>query len=273
MTRIALVGVDFTSRPTRAKPIVVAHGTREGGAVRLERLVSYRDASGYARWLAEPGAWVGGFDLPFGLPRTLVESLGWPTDWLALMRHVAALPRAALRETFAAYCAARPAGAKFAQRACERPAGSSPAMKWVNPPVAYMLHAGVMPLVDAGVLVAGHRSEGDPRRVALEAYPGLLARDVLGRRPYKSDERAKQTPARRAARADLVGAIGRGHPRVGLRLVFGHDQRDALVDDASGDSLDASLCLLAAGRAATEARWGWPEGVDPLEGWIAGARG
>lgn len=269
---IQVVGVDFTSRPTRRKPIVVAHGERRGDAVRLERIASYADASGYARWLGEPGRWVGGFDLPFGLPRELVESLGWPTDWLALMRHVAALPRAALREIFAAYCAARPAGAKFARRACEAPAGSSPAMKWVNPPVAYMLHAGVMPLVDAGVHIAGHRADGDPCRVALEAYPGLLARDVLGRRSYKSDERAKQTAGRRRAREELVDSLERGHARLGLRLAQDSAQRASLIDDASGDRLDAVLCLLAAGWAAVQPRRGWPAHADPLEGWIAGAR-
>ena len=65
-------------------------------------------------------------------------------------------------------------------------------MKWVNPPVAYMLHAGVPPLIAAGVHLPGHH-DGDAARVALEGYPGLLARELIGRRSYKSDERARQT--------------------------------------------------------------------------------
>lgn len=37
-------------------------------------------------WLSRTDqAWVGGFDLPFGLPRGLVQTLGWPTDWAACM--------------------------------------------------------------------------------------------------------------------------------------------------------------------------------------------
>jgi hypothetical protein len=46
-------------------------------------------------------------------------------------------------------------------------------------------------------------------------------------------------------------------------------KRDALVDDASGDRLDAVLCLVQApGRTAGTAAV-WPAGgVDPLEGWI-----
>ena len=38
--------------------------------------------------------------------------------------------------------------------------------------------------------------EGDPTRVALEAYPGLLARELIGARSYKSDAVAKQTAER-----------------------------------------------------------------------------
>ena len=48
-------------------------------------------------------------------------------------------------------------------------------MKWVNPPVVLMLHAGAPRLLAANVTLPGlHR--GDPSRIALEAYPGMLAR-------------------------------------------------------------------------------------------------
>ena len=42
-------------------------------------------------------------------------------------------------------------------------------MKWINPPVAYMLHAGVPLLLAAGVHLPGLHT-GMPG-VALEAYP------------------------------------------------------------------------------------------------------
>jgi hypothetical protein len=270
MTPTRVAGVDFTSRPTRRKPITVALGSSAGGVVRLERVDAHVDFDGFAAWLRQPGPWVAGFDFPFGLPRELVETLGWPRDWPALVRHYAALERAAIRATFAAFCAARPAGRKFAHRACDGPAGSSPSMKWVNPPVAYMLHAGVPLLLDAGVDLPGlHR--GDPGRVALEAYPGLLAREVLGRRSYKSDTAAKQDDARLIARKDLLGALEQGRTRLGLRLQASPGQHDALVADASGDRLDAVLCLLQAAWAAGQPAYGVPAGVDRLEGWIASA--
>jgi hypothetical protein len=228
--------------------------------------------AGFGTWLAQPSKWVGGFDFPFGLPRELVEHLGWPLQWRNCIDHYASLSRSDIRTTFAAFCDARPAGSKFANRAFDKRAGSSPSMKWVNPPVAYMLHAAMPSLLAAGVHIPGLH-EGDRGRVALEAYPGLLARELIGRRSYKSDEKAKQTPERLIARKDLLTALEIGRTRLGLRLKLTHAQRDALVQDASGDSLDAALCLVQAAWAQRQGapRYGLPEHLDPLEGWIVTA--
>ncbi len=270
MSFTTLAGIDFTSRPTRRKPITVAIGQSDGASVRLARLDRHVSFESFAAWLRTPGPWLGAFDFPFGLPRELVETLAWPREWAALMSHYAALSREQIRATFAAFCDARPVGAKFAHRACDVPAGSSPSMKWVNPPVAYMLHAGVPLLIAAGVhMPALH--EGDATRVALEAYPGLLARELIGARSYKSDAVAKQTAERLIARKDLIEALEQGRTRLGLRLRLTHAQRDALAADASGDELDAVLCLVQAAWAAREPGYGLPAQIDPLEGWIVSA--
>lgn len=271
MTNPLLIGVDFSCSPSRRKPVVLAQGTLQSAeVVRLGQLECLPTLPSFGAWLRQTPGWLGAFDFPFGLPRELVETLGWPGAWAPLMQHYRGLSRADIRETFAAFCDARPAGKKFAHRACDGPAGSSPSMKWVNPPVAYMLHAGVPLLVDAGAHLPG-LSDGDPQRVALEGYPGLLAREVLGARPYKSDEKAKQTPERLIARKDLVNALELGQNRLGLRLRLSHAQREALVADASGDSLDAVLCLMQAAWAHGQPRWGLPAAIDPLEGWIVTA--
>ena len=267
-----LVGCDFSSTPTRRKPILLAIGAASGGRVQLTRLEKFESLAAFADWLRAPHAWIGGFDFPFGLPRELVEHLGWPTGWRDCMRHYASLTRPQIRETFAAFCAARPAGSKFAHRRFDRLAGSSPSMKWVNPPVAYMLHAAVPLLLEAGVHIPGLQ-QGDPQRVALEAYPGLLARELIGRRSYKSDEKAKQTPDRLIARKDVITALDQGRTRLGLRVRELQAQADALAGDASGDSLDAVLCLVQAAWAAQHGapRYGLPADLDPLEGWIVSA--
>ena len=269
-TRLALAGIDFTSRPTRRKPITVAIGHVQQGAVRLARIDEHLTFESYAAWLRSPGPWLGVFDLPFGLPRELVQTLGWSTEWLPLMRHYAALSRAQIRDTFAAFCDARPAGQKFAHRATDGPAGSSPSMKWVNPPVAYMLHSGVPLLIDAGVHLPGLH-DGDTTRIAIEGYPGLLARELIGQRSYKSDDKAKQTPERLIARIDMVDALDRGATRLGLRLKLTHAQREELIADASGDRLDAVLCLVQSAWASAQPEYGLPATADPLEGWIVSA--
>jgi len=267
---LRLLGVDFTSAPTRRKPITIAHGSRHGTLLRLGGIEAAASFEAFDVVLARPGPWLGAFDLPFGLPRELVESLGWPRDWPGLMQHYAQLSRAEIRSTFAAFCAARPVGAKFAHRGCDAPAGSSPSMKWVNPPVAFMLHAGVPRLVAAGVTLAGLH-EGDPQRVALEGYPGLLARELIGARSYKSDDRARQTAERLIARKDIVDALEQGRSRLGLRLKLSHAQRDDLVADATADRLDAVLCLVQAAWASAQPEHGLPPQRDRLEGWIVSA--
>jgi hypothetical protein len=248
---------------------VLALGSNARGTVVLAGLEKIDTLAGFASWLARPREWVGGFDFPFGLPRELVEHLGWPRQWRECIEHYASLSRPDIRTTFAAFCDARPAGSKFANRAFDKLAGSSPSMKWVNPPVAFMLHAAVPSLLAAGVHIPGLH-EGDRGRMALEAYPGLLARELIGRRSYKSDERAKQTPDRLIARKDLLTALEMGRTRLDLRLKLTHAQGDALVQDASGDSLDAVLCLVQAAWAQRHGapRYGLPDDLDPLEGWI-----
>ena len=267
-----LVGCDFSSAPSRRKPIVLAFGAATKGRVSLARLERIESLDGFDHWLRQPESWLGAFDFPFGLPRELIEHLGWPLRWPELMRHYANLGRAEIRDTFAAFCDARPVGGKFAHRASDVPAGASPSMKWVNPPVAYMLHAGAPRLLGAGVHLPGLHA-GDLSRVALEGYPGLLAREVLGHRSYKSDDRKKQTAERLIARKDLITALEMGQTRLALRLKLTHAQRDALVDDASGDSLDATLCLMQAAWAQARHaeganNYGLPAGLDALEGWI-----
>ena len=273
-----LYGVDFTSAPTSKKPITVATlDSLAGDRLALVAIELLSDWASFEAFLARRGPWVGAFDFPFGLPRTLVETLGWPRDWRDLMGHYASLDRASIRTLFKAYCDARPVGSKFAHRATDAPAGSSPSMRWVNPPVAWMMHAGVPRLIAAGVCIPG--LDDDPRRVdltrvALEGYPGFIARSIT-RASYKSDTRARQTAARRDERARMVAALERGAHRLTIRVSFDDEQRARLIDEGSADRLDAVLCAVQAAWAwqrkeEGDTRYGLPAGIDAIEGWIVG---
>jgi hypothetical protein len=270
--RRAILGVDFTSAPRAAKPIVVARGRLAAGAFRLEALERLEGWPAFERLLAARGPWIGGFDFPFGLPRAAVRDLGWPLAWEGLVAHCAAMGRAAFRLALDAYRATRPVGDKYPHRATDLPAASHSPLKLVNPPVGLMFLEGAPRLVVSGVHVPGLRA-GDSARVALEAYPGLAARAIT-RASYKSDEARKQTAARRAARAAIVQRLRRDGGPLGVRLDGARGLIAALVDDGTGDSLDATL-------AALQAAWCWrrrarnfglPGAIDPLEGWIATAR-
>jgi hypothetical protein len=255
---VKVYGVDFTSAPRRAKPVVVAEGLILNSGIQIQKIEKLETFDEFEAFLRRPGPWIGGFDFPFGLPRELVRDLGWPANWRKLVQFCGNLSRQELRGILDSYRATRPAGRKYAHRRTDLPAGSSSPMKLVNPPVALMFHEGAPRLAEAGVHIPG-LADGDRSRVALEAYPGLFARSVIGRTSYKNDSRAKQTAARRAAREKIVNQLPN---TTGIRK--------QLIDDASGDSLDAAIC-------AVQAAWGWqrrrrnfglPDRIESCEGWI-----
>jgi hypothetical protein len=120
----------------------------------------------------------------------------------------------------------------------------------------------------AGVTIPGVH-DGDPGRVVVEAYPGLLARALIGRCSYKQDSRARQTAERDQARRALLQAIldGAARPTYGVSV----QAPSALADDPMGDALDALLAAIQAAWAWTRRAdgYGRPSALDPLEGWIA----
>jgi hypothetical protein len=102
-----------------------------------------------------------------------------------------------------------------------------------------------------------------------------LARELIGNQSYKSDDKAKQTPERLIARKKMLQALEVGQTRLGLQLKLTHAQHDSLVADASGDCLDAVLCMVQAAWAHEQhlsghACYGLPV-FDALEGWIVSA--
>ena len=237
----------------------------------IERIEKLQTFAEFEAFLARPGPWLGGFDFPFSLPHELVRDLGWPGDWPALVAHCARMTRAELRAALDAYRNSRLPGNKYAHRATDTPAGSSSPMKLVNPPVALMFHEGARRLAVADVHIPALLPR-DSLRIALEAYPGLLARKQLGiRESYKSDTRSEHTPARKAARRKIVRELKAGRP-LGVRVKLAEALETEVVRDGSGDLLDAVIC-------ATQAAWGWARrksnygfpAAHAAEGWIVTA--
>ena len=267
-------GVDFTSRPTLQKSITLARGRLIGGTLHLSAVQRLPSFAAFEASLREPGPWVAAFDFPFGLPREFATEIGWLNDkcdctWASMTRKLTTLNREALTAHCRAYCDARPAGAKLAHRVIDRFAGSSSSMKWVNPPVAYMMQEGAPRLLAAGVHIPGQHS-GDENRIALEAYPGYLARSIT-RASYKNDQRAKQTLALAKARSSMIASLASGDYSLAIPIKAPKELLRTLQIDASGDTLDAVLCALQAAWSwqRRDQRYGLPQVMDPIEGWIA----
>lgn len=266
------LGVDFTSVPSRRKPITVARGQVNGSVLRLLGVDALTRWLDFEAMLAAPGRWLGGFDFPFGMPRVFVESLQLGDHSAALARKLRerCADRMALRALIDDWSATRPAGEHLPHRVTDRSfdgVSSTSPLQTRYVPVGFMLFEGLPRLIDAGMHLPGLH-DGDRDRIALEAYPGALAHALIGRRSYKNRDDGE----RLIARKDLVDALEQGRVRDAPRLKLGHALRETLVADTSGDRLDAVLCLVQAAWAAGQPRFGMPDPVDPVEGWIVGPR-
>jgi hypothetical protein len=266
-----LIGIDFTSAPTRRKPITVARGTLAGAVLRLDRVQACTRFAEFEAVLAEPGPWLGAFDFPFGLPRAFVDSLALGHSCAEVSAAVHA--RCAVRMEFRALVDAWGQGLphRVTDRALGAGIGSTSPLQTRYVPVGFMWFEGLSRLLAAGLTLPGLHG-ADPQRLAFEGYPGALAHALIGRRSYKNRDEAD----RLIARKDLVDALEQGRATANYpgapRLKLSHAMRDALVADASGDRLDAVLCLVQAAWAQAQPGQGLPPTMDPVEGWILGAQ-
>ena len=264
-----LAGIDFTCRPSRGKPVTVALGTRRGDVLRVDAIEALPTLDAFEAWLATPGPWVGAFDFPFGLPREFVASLGLGASCAEVIAavHRSCPTRMAWRARIDAWGGTRPPGSRLLHRATDADSGitSTSPLQTRYVPVGLMYYEGVTRLVRSGVTMPGLH-DGDASRIALEGYPRRLAHALVERRSYKNSDR----PDRAATREAIVGALEAGPASAGTSLSLDAAVRRSLVADASGDRLDAVLCLVQAARAAQRPRYGVPHDVDPVEGWIVG---
>ena len=263
-----IYGIDFTSSPSRRKPITCLECELEQNHLSAYRLTKWQDFSGFETRLREPGPWIAGIDFPFGQARRFIDTIDWPASWQGYVRHAAALGRQGFVDTLNGYRAKREPGDKEHRRETDKHAGSISPQKLYGVPVAKMFFEGAPRLVASGVTVPGLQY-GDPDRIVVEAYPGVLARYLIGRTSYKHDTVAKQTLALQAARVQILESIAAGALLEDYGITV--NASSSLCDDPTGDSLDALLCAIQAAWAWTKRheRYGEPENTDPLEGWIA----
>ncbi|WP_041042735.1 DUF429 domain-containing protein [Paramagnetospirillum magnetotacticum] len=262
-----IFGIDFTSKPSRRKPITCLHCTLDSGVLRYRSLEEWTTFGEFETALERPGPWIGGFDFPFGQSRRFIETIGWPLSWAAYVELAGKLGRSGFREVLTSYRERRPFGDKEHRRTTDKIAESISPQKLYGVPVGLMFFEGSPRLLAAGLTIP-HLREGDPLRIAVEAYPGVLARQLIRRRSYKSDTRKKQTDDQAEARLDLINSLRQEAPK---RYGFSIEAPNSLCADPGGDDLDALLCAVQAAWAwqQRDNRFGAPESIDPLEGWIS----
>ena len=261
-----VLGVDFTSRPTKRKPITVADCdlARDELTVRsILKLSSFQEFEGL---LARDGPWVAAIDMPFAQPQVLVDALGWPSGWRDCVTHVAKLGKPAFERALNDYRNERPTGQKEHLRKTDKLAKSRSPMKLHYQPVGKMFFQGAPRLLrSAANIVPCARNDSD--RTILEAYPALVA-DALGHtRSYKNERKPK--PAHEQARRKIAHALRTDtcRQRYGVRVAVGDTMLEELVDDKTADLLDAVLCAVQGAWASRQPDFGVPSDCES-EGWI-----
>jgi hypothetical protein len=271
MSYMRIYGLDFTSAPHKRKPLVAVGCELEGDVLRVESAEEMTRFEEFDKFLESGGTWVCGMDFPFGQPRALVEALGWPRSWEGYVGKVSRVSKEEFEHAIKTDMAQRPAGSKYRYRLADRRSGSSSAMMLFRVPVGKMFYRGAPRLLHSGVSVEPCRPTESPR-VAVEAYPAVVARRFLGRTSYKSDERKKQTPARRAAREELVAGMGSDTLReaYGFIVEMNGSWRERFVEEPTAEALDSLLCAAQAAWAykKRDEGWGVPQECDRDEGWI-----
>jgi hypothetical protein len=102
-----------------------------------------------------------------------------------------------------------------------------------------------------------------------------MARFLIGKQSYKSDNKQKQTLVMQSLRQEMIRLLRSQISKTKYSLDIAINNQLALdcIDDASGDTLDAVMATIQAAKAYRQLNlgipdFGIPEGCDRLEGWI-----
>ena len=261
-------GIDFTSRPRHNKPITCITCALEGTHLEAIELQEWQSFEEFEDALQEPGLWITGIDFPFGQSRQFIENAGWPGRWQDYVDHVGKMSREDFRKTLDEYRKNRRTGDKEHRRQTDIAAGSISPQKIYGTPVGLMFFEGAPRLRRSGVTIP-FLQNGDPNRIVVEAYPGVFAREFIGRRSYKQDTKSKQTKEQYMARLALLQTIKSGSLKTFNGITV--EAPDTLIDDPGADHLDALLCAIQVAWAwlQRDNNFGSPNSADQLEGWIA----
>ena len=269
--RMRIYGIDFTSAPNYKKPITCAVCELQENNLKVQNCLNLVSFGDFEAFLRSNGPWLAALDFPFGQPCSLISHFNWPEKWEDYVQIIASMGKKEFGETLKRYTEGRAIGDKLHLRTTDVRAGARSPMMLYRVPVAKMFFEGATRLLDTNVSIFPCHPREDSR-IVVEGYPALIARRLIGKQSYKSDEREKQTSIREMARREIVNGLRSSEIEkwYGLRVQLSDEMSESLVEDPKGDELDAVLCSVQGG-------WAWLQRVDKcqvleayksIEGWI-----
>jgi len=265
-------GIDFTSAPSKRKPITCARAYLDENCLTVEALDAWQTWGGFEALLQRPGPWIAGLDFPFGLPQKFIRNIGWPPPWADYVRHIESIGKTDFEAALNDYRLGRAAGDREHLRATDRPVGAISPQKLYGVPVAKMLFAGAPRLLNASVDVWPLRIGANDATV-IEAYPGYLVRRLCGRISYKHDQPISDAVERQENRQRILSKLKPSkliHAWGRLKVVIEKDVRERCTNDHRGDCLDAVLSAVHAAMFALNPvdPTSLPQDATVTEGWI-----
>ncbi|HBC41341.1 MAG TPA: DUF429 domain-containing protein [Pseudanabaena sp.] len=266
-----IYGIDFTSAPSKTKRIVCAEAYLDDTGLHIERFERFTNFPDWIEFLQRSPSWIAGVDFPLGQPRKLVENLQWGTTWIEYVKLVGQISKSEFVETLNKYRLGRANGDREHLRQTDRIVGAISPMKVYGVPVGKMFFEGTPRMLAAGFSILPCHPTDAPR-IVIEIYPALMARAIIGKQSYKSDDRRKQTREMQLGRQTVIEYWRSPNfaATYGLSIDINVQLAEECDRDASGDTLDAVLAAVQTAWSAKQTNYGIPTTCDPLEGWICG---
>lgn len=264
-----IFGIDFTSAPKKSKPIVCCAAILKKRTLTIEELETWNSFQPFDAFLNSPGPWQTGFDLPFGQPAALIQQLGWPTTWSEYVKIVSTMTKQEFVAALEDFSRSQPAGQKHLFRETDRIASACSPMMIYGVPVAKMFYEAAPRLLNSAIRITPCRANGDTRS-AVETYPALVARQIVGRRSYKSSTAKADSVEKRQARSEIADGLTSSEIQAtyGVSVQLPPNEQKQCTEDFTGDKIDSVLCCLQAAWSHLTRNSGVPSSVNTEEGWI-----
>lgn len=264
-----IYGIDFTSAPSKNKPIACVEAWLESDTLHILKFYRFTNFPSFIDFLSRSPVWIAGVDFPLGQPRKLIENLQWGNTWADYVDRIGQMSKQEFVETLNQYRQGRAVGNREHLRHTDRGTGAISPMKIYGVPVGKMFFEGAPRMLAAGFSILPCHPTNDAR-IVIEIYPSLMSRSIIGKQSYKSDDKRKQTNKMQLLRQEIINQVRSPifSSKYGFVVEIAQQLTCECVSDASGDTLDAVIATIQCASASKQPNYGIPENCDRLEGWI-----